>query len=632
MRDAACSALGTYFKRLGFEGPLRGLASRIKEHHAHQYDKVSEIAGPEAGKDAVSLLSEAQSLAQGPGSGGHATATAQESAKPDSGKSGDRGSRPSAADQGPPPSRGGNAGAADLAASDPRGPPGADGSVMAGGVQGGGNDNAAASADARAEGPGAGADRASTAPSKAAAPRRPAATAAAAAAAKKSSGGSGSSGGGAAEVAAAAAALGGGPGGTDGKALEAAVTAAKEQAASSSFMKEEEATAVLEGMMGSAGTPWAPIASQLAQTKWSERVAGLEAISTALRSHNTGTNQAKVAEAALRVVLARTRGLKDSNVNILKAAVETAEAAIASVDNAPVSKRAVSEVVTPVLAKAGDRKAKDAIQAMLLAACEALGPQFVLATCYSALRGPSGRAPPAQQGALEFMDRAVKEFGARTVQVTALVEFCKTDKGLESRSKGVRDAAIGVLAQLYRQRGIRVRKMLEDLKPALLTLADEAFAAAGVVKEGGSGGGGGGGGEAEAPVRKIKGVAAAEAEAAAEEAPPERVDVSGKLGPKLLKKLGAAEGKDAWKTRMAALNDVTEIMDSANRRVLPSKAVRDVMVAMKERFNEKNAALKTRAIRVAGIVANSLGVKVGVRSGRAEWGVPGERGGVRCAY
>lgn len=94
----------------------------------------------------------------------------------------------------------------------------------------------------------------------------------------------------------------------------------------------------------------------------------------------------------------------------------------------------------------GDLKLKQPSFETLTCLAEAVGPQFVMAQLHK--KAASHKNPKVQSEAINWIARAITEFGLAGCDVRALLDWAKEDLG--SANAGVRNAAIQMLGVMYR--------------------------------------------------------------------------------------------------------------------------------------------------------------------------------------
>ncbi|KAJ1492762.1 armadillo-type protein, partial [Baffinella frigidus] len=136
------------------------------------------------------------------------------------------------------------------------------------------------------------------------------------------------------------------------------------------------------------------------------------------------------------------------------------------------TKRAAHWFIPHMIEKLGDVKLKQGAHDALLTIAEAATPQFVLNQGFEATK--KQKAPKTIESALLWVNAMVADFGHKLIKAKPLLEMVKGM--LEHANPGVKKASVEILVSMRRQLGPELRSQLADVKPALLTSIDEAFA------------------------------------------------------------------------------------------------------------------------------------------------------------
>ena len=156
---------------------------------------------------------------------------------------------------------------------------------------------------------------------------------------------------------------------------------------------------------------------------------------------------------------AKTSAFKTSNINILKAVLQTATAFAThsgpqkdkgSGQDEAFSRSAAWSLLQHLADKGlSDKKTKDATGALMTAMATATGlqPAFVVRRMRVVM--DKTKAPLAHQHYLEWLKEAVAHFGATAFPLPALGAFCQIE--LDNKVAAVRQAAVEVIGALYHQ-------------------------------------------------------------------------------------------------------------------------------------------------------------------------------------
>ena len=136
------------------------------------------------------------------------------------------------------------------------------------------------------------------------------------------------------------------------------------------------------------------------------------------------------------------------------------------------TKREAFVALTGAVDKIADLKLKGPAFEMLLAASEAVGPQFVSALLHK--KAAVHKNPKVLTEALNWLTQAIQEFGLPSFSVPALLEWAKADLG--SSTPAVRTAAVALLGTMHSFLGPGLAEMVRpDVKPALWTTVEARF-------------------------------------------------------------------------------------------------------------------------------------------------------------
>ncbi|KUF97469.1 Cytoskeleton-associated protein 5 [Phytophthora nicotianae] len=339
---------------------------------------------------------------------------------------------------------------------------------------------------------------------------------------------------------------------------------------------------------------WSSIQEGFASSKWMERKGAIEGLEEYARANSSMMN-VRVIEAFTMYLSKQVKDFKDSNINVLKSAFQ----AVGTFAETAASKfpRGVVCLVTPrACDKIGDRKANEAVRAMIMQFCEATSPAYTTGCMIEYM--PKVRLPLAHIEALVVLSECVKDFGISICNPRALIDFAKGPQGLEGSNPKVRSAATSLLSTMYSQLGPALLPILnlESWKPALAKTVEDEFKKVGFDPA-----------KAQATVkRQVKDQDAAPA-AADPGALFGRVDVSSQITKELLEDMKNEKDKVAWKKRAEAMDSVQAICEGAGCAIEFTRPVQEVLRSLKARLNDSNANLKVKAANVIGVVATSVG-------------------------
>lgn len=174
---------------------------------------------------------------------------------------------------------------------------------------------------------------------------------------------------------------------------------------------------------------WATSFQELATSaKWQEKVDALGVVSQAIQSQEAGGQFS----AALVVYLQGTNSnFKISNINILKAVIQTACAAAQFVGTTKFNKSAAWILLREFGDKLSDKKTSGLVCSLLTGLAEAINPSYVVKRMKHVL--DKVKAPAAHETFLQWMKDAIREFGANLFPIAYLGNFCQ----IEMDNRGV---------------------------------------------------------------------------------------------------------------------------------------------------------------------------------------------------
>jgi hypothetical protein len=329
-----------------------------------------------------------------------------------------------------------------------------------------------------------------------------------------------------------------------------------------------------------------PVQEAMASANWQVKAEAVTAIGQKIADLNVGGQYS----APLVVYLSsKTSGFKITNVNILKAVIQTACLAATHTGEGPsakFSKAAAWELIKHLGDKLSDKKTKDVVGSLLTALSGALRPVFVVKRMKVVM--DKTKAPLAHQYYLEWLKDAVTEFGASSFPVPALGAFCQLE--LDNKVAAVRTAAVEVMGALYHQIGPRLASvaMSDDMKPAVRTLLEAEFSRVGHDPAAGKVAKDGGGEGLSIP----------------------RQDLFTLLDKNILSELNLIEGKTSWQNRKVALESVIAACERSGHFLDASKnmggPLSELLKSLKARVGDTQANLKPIAAVAIGHVIASL--------------------------
>lgn len=364
----------------------------------------------------------------------------------------------------------------------------------------------------------------------------------------------------------------------------------------------EEADQMLTDAVGAA------VVEGLRSPQWQAR---LESTST-IAEH--ATSSASNPEAAsILLCLAHLPGWGDKNFQVVNKCLEVA--AVLAKECPGYGKLHAAVTVEGAGDKIHELKHRIPATDALNAACEAIGPRFVLAQLHS--RATAHKNPKVLSESLAWMATVVEEFGLAAVDLCALLGWLIADLG--SPNAPVRNQAMGVLGRCHAQVGGGLMSQLaESLKPAQVTALEEIFRKNPVDPE-------------FQPTRKVRGkkraggavvgagananahIAAAAAEGEEEEDFDEpaasledlipRASIASSLTSALIGQISSSN----WKERNSALEEIENLIKSAGNRIQPDIPAADLFSALRGRMADTNRNLAARTLLLLGKLAEAIG-------------------------
>eukprot|EP00198_Chlamydomonas_reinhardtii_P006227 XP_001695563.1 microtubule associated protein [Chlamydomonas reinhardtii] len=317
-------------------------------------------------------------------------------------------------------------------------------------------------------------------------------------------------------------------------------------------LSRDQAVAALTDMFGEA------LVKALQDDQWKTRLDAMETVAGRSADPSVAASSGSMLVQAMSHV--PSAGWGEKNFQVMAKQFEILRNIAAG--NPAFSKRDAFTCLGGLIDKVGDLKLKQPSFETLTCLAEAVGPQFVMAQLHK--KAASHKNPKVQSEAINWIARAITEFGLAGCDVRALLDWAKEDLG--SANAGVRNAAIQMLGVMYRFLGPALGDMIRaDVKPALMTAIDGEFA-------------------------KV-----------ADLGKPEPTRFSRVITGELVTQLGSAN----WKERKAALDSIETILTQAGNRIQPQTG--ELLPELKKRLADSNKNLTTQALTVLGRIAKAMG-------------------------
>ncbi len=348
----------------------------------------------------------------------------------------------------------------------------------------------------------------------------------------------------------------------------------------------------------------ADVITPLQGSKWMERKDALAKVREAVlalgpqvASGAVDVSSSSLLAALIAFLGEHSKNFKDSNVNVVKEALEAALAGMgALVGDAPAAadKAAAVSMVAVAVEKLLDKKLKDTACALLMAAAEVVGPAPVAVRVTKG--AAAAKAPALHAEALGWLKSCITEFGASRTGVQALAAFAVSEvEG--SSNPAVRKAGVELLGAMYRQVGPPLRSVAlsDGIKAAVRTAVEQEFDKVGFNP----------GSAQKSNARRIKGEPAAGAGGAGGGLGLPRLDLTPQMKD-LVARLGSSDGKNAWQARKVAIEEVMAACDNSGRYVEANKAAAEILKALRARLGDSQSNLKPLAAQAISDLVCSL--------------------------
>lgn len=167
-------------------------------------------------------------------------------------------------------------------------------------------------------------------------------------------------------------------------------------------------------------------------------------------------------EATAKFIKIKMKDWKESNLVMMKSAVEILLVMTQNCDNIP--KRAIA-VYSPFLCdKIGDIKLNSMIKEALLNASEHTGAKFT--SIQIVKKGLAAKAPNNIKESCNFLSSLIEEFGAGRVAIKECIDFAVSSAN--NANKQIRDAAMALMTIIYKHLGEATTRFLDGVKPATM--------------------------------------------------------------------------------------------------------------------------------------------------------------------
>lgn len=326
--------------------------------------------------------------------------------------------------------------------------------------------------------------------------------------------------------------------------------------------------------------------AKLEEAKWQDKQEGYQAIIKIIEEQKP---DAVIVEATSRLVKAKMKDWKESNINLHKEAINVLAACCSNCDDVP---KKAYYVYAPFLTdKIGDIKLAAMIKDVLLNIATFVTAKYVAALVMK--NGLSTKAPKNIQSSCEIISQLIDDFGPAQVHLKNVIDFSSHCAG--HANPQVRTAALQTFCTLYKHMGESIRAFLNNIKDSTLQVLETEFSKVTILPKGTFKG------------KAMKGEAAVEmasAPAASLDDVLPREDISKKLDSKTLKLFDPA-GKD-WKVKTKGVETVEAILKGAKMRIKPD-GLGELMDCLAKGMKESNKAVAKAYFTLLGLLAEAVG-------------------------
>jgi len=310
--------------------------------------------------------------------------------------------------------------------------------------------------------------------------------------------------------------------------------------------------------------------------------------------------------AVLALVKDNTKGLKQSNINLTKSIFDLLLCIFQTLSSLKVSPDMwMCKLVVPVVVeKVSDRKLGSCSYSILDCLCEVMKPEIIISLTIAAITDI--KSPLSQEAFLKWTRTLCEDFGAAALgnglhNLTAWIV-----KGCSSSNAKIRKAALDAAGEIHKQLGPifvalaiapdeKVKLLLDgayqscpyDPEYASISRSKSCFLISAHSQNGDDGD--------SAPALGI-------------DIP--KVDLFEKLPNDCVSRMGTKEGKNAWKLRKEAMEEVEGALKKSNGLVsTDSKCLSqlaNLMKALRERLTDSQSNLKPFAASVIGLLLSSV--------------------------
>ncbi|KAJ1962929.1 hypothetical protein IWQ62_003374, partial [Dispira parvispora] len=329
---------------------------------------------------------------------------------------------------------------------------------------------------------------------------------------------------------------------------------------------------------------------QLNSANWKHRLAAMDGIMEDLQSRPSDSIEAEI---IVRQMLKKP-GPKEANFQVTQKVYQLFQFLAQNVPS--FGRPSAALAVQLVAEKLGDIKLKKAAAETLEGFAETFSLPFVLSQAYAPIS--KQKAPKVLSDSMKWIHAALQDFGVGGgLDVRSLVDFLKTI-GLNSSNATARASAVTVMATLCHFLGPQIMSLIQDINAKTLELVEAEYnkvkdeppptptrGPAPATDDGGAPGGTAAGNNGADALDDIF----------------PRVDIAPMINSKLVAKLR----EDNWKLRKEGLEQVQEILRSANNRIKPT--VGELWSCLKARLSDANKNLVALTCDIVAAVATAMG-------------------------
>lgn len=319
---------------------------------------------------------------------------------------------------------------------------------------------------------------------------------------------------------------------------------------------------------------WPGVVAKLTDSNWKIRLEAVTELSENVKQDNIK------AEGVIKCLL-KIPGWKESNFQVASGMC-TIFATLAS--NSSFNAGCAFLLTSGLVNKLGDNKVKKIAGECLEKMAQATSLELIFSETYETLN--KQKSPKFIADALLWMNTTLREFAISGINIRDLIQFLKSTLG--NTNNTVRSNSVTVLTTIRQFSGPKIRDLLNDVSPAILSTIDAEFQKFADVAP-------------PAPVKQQVAVAAVAKTSSVDNLFP-KVDISNKITSEISKQMGDAN----WKERKIALDSVLQIIEETHYRIQPILGS-DFLSALKSRLSDSNKNLASSAVEISGFLATSIG-------------------------